>query len=111
MGMGGHRWGGTAGVTALGTSAGAEAPAAALLPADGTERTRRVPGGQTALELGDLREGVTYLVRVSALVGGREGSADTLNIRVSKSTLPAPPAVLSPLSTRVAMGPLGVAPC
>lgn len=54
------------------------------LLADGTERTRRIPGSQTGLELGDLREGVTYLVRVSALAGGREGSAATVTIRLSK---------------------------
>lgn len=83
-GRGWHHLGGT-----MGTPEGAEAPA--LLLADGTERTRRVQGSQTALELGDLREGVTYLVRVSALVGGREGSATTLSVRVSKSMLPAPP--------------------
>lgn len=56
-----------------------------LILADGTERTRRVPGSQTGLELGDLREGIAYLVRVSALVGGREGSAATLTIHLSKS--------------------------
>nr|XP_041574710.1 collagen alpha-1(VII) chain isoform X10 [Taeniopygia guttata] len=49
---------------------------------DGTERTRRIPGSQTGLELGDLREGVTYLVRVSALAGSREGSAATLTVRL-----------------------------
>ncbi|XP_025931268.1 collagen alpha-1(VII) chain [Apteryx rowi] len=49
---------------------------------DGTERTRRVPGTQTLLELGDLREGIAYLVRVSALAGGREGSAATLSVRL-----------------------------
>lgn len=38
------------------------------------------------LELGDLWEGVTYLVRVSALVGSREGSAAALSIHVSKCT-------------------------
>ncbi|NWX28551.1 CO7A1 protein, partial [Notiomystis cincta] len=53
---------------------------------DGTERTRRIPGSQTGLELGDLREGITYLVRVSALAGGREGDAAMLNVRLSKST-------------------------
>lgn len=58
---------------------------AALFLADGTERTRRVPGSQTGLELGDLREGITYLVRVSALAGGREGSAATLTVHLSKS--------------------------
>ncbi|NXD66125.1 CO7A1 protein, partial [Eolophus roseicapillus] len=54
---------------------------------DGTERTRRIPGSQTGLELGDLREGIAYLVRVSALAGGREGSAATLTVRRSKSPL------------------------
>ncbi|XP_051483825.1 collagen alpha-1(VII) chain [Apus apus] len=49
---------------------------------DGTERTRRVPARQTWLELGDLQEGITYLVRVSALVGGREGGAATLTLRL-----------------------------
>ncbi|XP_062441893.1 collagen alpha-1(VII) chain [Rhea pennata] len=49
---------------------------------DGTERTRRVPGTQTLLELGDLREGVAYAVRVSALAGGREGPAAALSVRL-----------------------------
>ncbi|NWV63250.1 CO7A1 protein, partial [Malurus elegans] len=53
---------------------------------DGTERTRRIPGSQTGLELGDLREGIPYLVRVSALAGSREGSAATLTVRLSKCT-------------------------
>ncbi|KAI1234455.1 Collagen alpha-1(VII) chain, partial [Lamprotornis superbus] len=53
---------------------------------DGTERTRRIPGSQTGLELGDLREGIAYLVRVSALAGSQEGNAATLTIRLSKST-------------------------
>ncbi|XP_061864653.1 collagen alpha-1(VII) chain [Colius striatus] len=49
---------------------------------DGTERTRRVAGSETRLELSDLREGITYLVRVSALVGTREGSAATITVRL-----------------------------
>ncbi|KAF4799411.1 hypothetical protein TURU_054803 [Turdus rufiventris] len=49
---------------------------------DGTERTRRIPGSQTGLELGDLREGIAYLVRVSALRGSQEGNAATLTIRL-----------------------------
>lgn len=91
------------------------------LPADGTERTRRVPGSQTGLELGDLREGVTYLVRVSALAGGREGSAATVTIRlrkslsgfgitslsvVSSSPLECPLCPHKPSGTRAAVGPL-----
>ncbi|RLV99448.1 hypothetical protein DV515_00009730 [Chloebia gouldiae] len=54
---------------------------------DGTERTRRIPGSQTGLELGDLREGVTYLVRVSALAGSREGNAATLTVRLSDAVV------------------------
>ncbi|KAL2299817.1 hypothetical protein Nmel_012667 [Mimus melanotis] len=49
---------------------------------DGTERTRRIPGSQMGLELGDLREGIAYLVRVSALAGSQEGNAATLTIRL-----------------------------
>ncbi|RMC00145.1 hypothetical protein DUI87_23556 [Hirundo rustica rustica] len=49
---------------------------------DGTERTRHIPGSQTGLELGDLQEGITYLVRVSALAGSQEGNAAMLTIRL-----------------------------
>ncbi|XP_009076240.1 PREDICTED: collagen alpha-1(VII) chain, partial [Acanthisitta chloris] len=55
---------------------------------DGTERTRRIPGSKTGLELGDLREGIAYLVRVSALVGSREGSADTLTVHLNNAVVP-----------------------
>lgn len=58
----------------------------APLLADGTERTRHIPGSETGLDLGDLEEGITYLVRVSALAGSQEGNAATLTIRLSKST-------------------------
>ncbi|TRZ13503.1 hypothetical protein HGM15179_013603 [Zosterops borbonicus] len=49
---------------------------------DGTERTRHIPGSETGLDLGDLEEGITYLVRVSALAGSQEGNAATLTIRL-----------------------------
>uniref|UniRef100_K7G4Y9 Collagen alpha-1(VII) chain n=1 Tax=Pelodiscus sinensis TaxID=13735 RepID=K7G4Y9_PELSI len=49
---------------------------------DGSETTRQIPGTQTMLELDDLSEEVTYIVRVSALIGRREGSAVPLSIRI-----------------------------
>nr|XP_048713923.1 collagen alpha-1(VII) chain isoform X3 [Caretta caretta] len=52
---------------------------------DGTDRTRQIPGTQTMLELEDLREEVTYVVRVSALIGRREGSAVPISVRIEPS--------------------------
>ncbi|XP_078241389.1 collagen alpha-1(VII) chain isoform X4 [Pogona vitticeps] len=52
---------------------------------DGTEKVRRIPGSQTTEDLVDLREDVSYVVRVSALIGNREGSAVPLNIRIRPS--------------------------
>lgn len=51
---------------------------------DGTERVRRIPGSQTTEDLVDLKENVSYVVRVSALIGSQEGSAVPLNIRIRK---------------------------
>ncbi|KYO29739.1 collagen alpha-1(VII) chain isoform B [Alligator mississippiensis] len=52
---------------------------------DGTERMRRIPSSQTTLDLDDLKEGVVYVVRVSALAGSQEGSAASLSIRLDSS--------------------------
>uniref|UniRef100_A0A8C3RII3 Collagen alpha-1(VII) chain n=1 Tax=Chelydra serpentina TaxID=8475 RepID=A0A8C3RII3_CHESE len=49
--------------------------------------TRQIPGTQTTLELEDLREEVTYVVRVSALIGRREGSAVPLSVRIGECRL------------------------
>ncbi|XP_026576616.1 collagen alpha-1(VII) chain-like [Pseudonaja textilis] len=50
--------------------------------ADGTERVRRIPGSQTTEDLLDLKENVSYVVRVSALIGSREGNAVSLNVGI-----------------------------
>ncbi|KAM6470386.1 collagen alpha-1(VII) chain [Liasis olivaceus] len=49
---------------------------------DGTERVRHIPGSQTTEDLVDLKENVSYVVRVSALIGNREGNAVPLSIRI-----------------------------
>ncbi|XP_062825428.1 collagen alpha-1(VII) chain [Anolis carolinensis] len=54
---------------------------------DGTEKVRRIPGSQTTEDLVDLREDVSYVVRVSALIGSREGSAVPLTIRIRPSVI------------------------
>lgn len=66
-------------------------------PADGTEKVRHIPGSQTTEDLGDLKEDVSYVVRVSALIGNREGSAVPLNIRIRKCRLSERSASNSPL--------------
>ncbi|KAK9406165.1 collagen alpha-1VII chain [Crotalus adamanteus] len=67
---------------------------------DGTERVRRIPGSQTTQDLTDLKENVSYVVRVSALIGSQEGSAVPLNIQIR------PPLVASVSNLR--MVPVGV---
>ncbi|KAM3848241.1 collagen alpha-1(VII) chain [Vipera latastei] len=67
---------------------------------DGTERVRRIPGSQTTEDLVDLKENISYVVRVSALIGSQEGSAVPLNIRIR------PPLVVS--VTNLRMVPVGV---
>ncbi|KAG8128134.1 hypothetical protein E2320_014986, partial [Naja naja] len=49
---------------------------------DGTERVRHIPGSQTTEDLVDLKENVSYVVRVSALIGSREGNAVSLNVGI-----------------------------
>ncbi|XP_058023138.1 collagen alpha-1(VII) chain isoform X1 [Ahaetulla prasina] len=49
---------------------------------DGTDKVRRIPGSQTTEDLVDLKENVSYVVRVSALIGNREGNAVPLNIQI-----------------------------
>ncbi|XP_032094990.1 collagen alpha-1(VII) chain [Thamnophis elegans] len=49
---------------------------------DGTERVRQIPGSQTTEDLVDLTENVSYVVRVSALIGNREGNSVPLNIQI-----------------------------
>ncbi|KAL8212551.1 UNVERIFIED_CONTAM: hypothetical protein K2H54_050547 [Gekko kuhli] len=49
---------------------------------DGTEKSRHISGSQTTLDLSDLKEDIVYMVRVSALIGSREGSAAPLSIRL-----------------------------
>ncbi|XP_036733462.2 collagen alpha-1(VII) chain isoform X1 [Manis pentadactyla] len=47
----------------------------------GVERTLVLPGSQTAFDLDDVRAGLSYMVRVSARVGLREGAASILTVR------------------------------
>ncbi|XP_062977415.1 collagen alpha-1(VII) chain [Elgaria multicarinata webbii] len=68
---------------------------------DGTERVRHIPGSQTTEDLVDLKEDVSYVVRVSALIGSREGSAVPLNIRIR------PPFVSSVSNLRMVPAGLG----
>uniref|UniRef100_A0A8C0GBP7 Collagen alpha-1(VII) chain n=1 Tax=Chelonoidis abingdonii TaxID=106734 RepID=A0A8C0GBP7_CHEAB len=58
-----------------------------LRNSQGDDRTRLIPGTQTTLELEDLREEVTYVVRVSALIGRREGSAVPISVRIGECQL------------------------
>lgn len=55
---------------------------------DGTERVRHIPGSQTTEDLVDLTENVSYVVRVSALIGNREGNSVPLNIQIRKCVNP-----------------------
>ncbi|XP_070587488.1 collagen alpha-1(VII) chain-like, partial [Erythrolamprus reginae] len=49
---------------------------------DGSEKVRYIPGSQTTEDLVDLKENVSYMVRVSAFIGNREGNAVPLNIPI-----------------------------
>uniref|UniRef100_A0A3P9A9C8 Collagen, type VII, alpha 1 n=1 Tax=Esox lucius TaxID=8010 RepID=A0A3P9A9C8_ESOLU len=50
-----------------------------------TEETRSIPGSQTTLDLKDLKEGVSYGVSVTALVGDYEGEQVTVNIKAEQA--------------------------
>lgn len=52
-----------------------------VYPLDGTERSQVIPGDQTTFDLTDMQEGITYVVRVTAVVGTREGSPVTINVK------------------------------
>ncbi|XP_053155536.1 collagen alpha-1(VII) chain isoform X2 [Hemicordylus capensis] len=54
---------------------------------DGTEKVRRIPGSQTTEDLVDLKEGISYVVRVSALIGSREGSSVPLSILIRPTVI------------------------
>ncbi|KAM6980736.1 uncharacterized protein col7a1 [Aplochiton taeniatus] len=51
----------------------------------GTEETRVISGNQTTIDLRDLSEGVSYTVRVTALVGVNQGAPVTVTIRTDQS--------------------------
>ncbi|ELR46375.1 Collagen alpha-1(VII) chain [Bos mutus] len=78
--------------------------------AQGVERSLVLPGSQTAFDLDDVRAGLSYTVRVSARVGGREGAASILTVRRE----PEPPLAIPGLRVmasdatrvRVAWGPV-----
>lgn len=52
------------------------------LAADGSEETRRIPGNRNFFELQDLKEGVTYLVQVTTLVGSQESDPATITVQL-----------------------------
>ncbi|XP_043934380.1 collagen alpha-1(VII) chain-like, partial [Protopterus annectens] len=53
---------------------------------DGTEFVRFVPGDQNTFEIHDLKEGITYIIRVSTLIGTREGNPITISVRTEEAT-------------------------
>ncbi|XP_078518525.1 collagen alpha-1(VII) chain [Lissotriton helveticus] len=55
---------------------------------DGTEVTSRVRGDQNIFDLQDLKEGVPYNVRMTTLVGTREGPAVTITVRTEDVSVP-----------------------
>ncbi|KAL0978337.1 hypothetical protein UPYG_G00169230 [Umbra pygmaea] len=50
-----------------------------------TEETRSIPGSQTTFDLQDLKEGASYGVSVTALVGGNEGAPVTVYIKAEEA--------------------------
>nr|XP_014341886.1 PREDICTED: collagen alpha-1(VII) chain [Latimeria chalumnae] len=52
---------------------------------DGSEVTRRIPGSQNRFELEELKERVTYIIRVAALIGSQEGAAASLSVQIEIS--------------------------
>ncbi|XP_072508131.1 collagen alpha-1(VII) chain isoform X2 [Notamacropus eugenii] len=54
---------------------------------DGSEKTQRLPADQTSFELDRVQPGVSYVVRVSALAGSREGPAGILTVRLDPEPL------------------------
>ena len=54
------------------------------LPTGGTDDTHLLPGTQTTLDLRELIAGRSYVVTVSALVGGQEGDPVTVLIQPGK---------------------------
>uniref|UniRef100_A0A4X2JV88 Collagen alpha-1(VII) chain n=1 Tax=Vombatus ursinus TaxID=29139 RepID=A0A4X2JV88_VOMUR len=58
---------------------------------DGSEKTQRLPADQTSFELDRVQPGVSYVVRVSALAGSREGPPGILTVRLDPESLPRVP--------------------
>ncbi|XP_018114574.1 collagen alpha-1(VII) chain isoform X2 [Xenopus laevis] len=52
---------------------------------DGTEETQVISGDETVYELRDVQEGITYVVRVTAVVDTREGNPVTINVRTESA--------------------------
>ncbi|KAB1264320.1 Collagen alpha-1 chain [Camelus dromedarius] len=76
----------------------------------GVERTLVLPGSQTAFDLDDVRAGLSYMVRVLARVGTREGAASVLTVHREPETPLAIPGLRVVASdatrVRVAWGPV-----
>ncbi|XP_056384102.1 collagen alpha-1(VII) chain [Hyla sarda] len=54
---------------------------------DGTERSQVISGDQTTYELIDVQEGITYIVRVTPVVGTREGVPVTINVKTEDTVV------------------------
>ncbi|XP_044133379.1 collagen alpha-1(VII) chain [Bufo gargarizans] len=54
---------------------------------DGTERSQVLPGDQTTYELTDIQEGITYTVRITPVVGTREGNPVAINVKTEDTVV------------------------
>ncbi|XP_066452913.1 collagen alpha-1(VII) chain isoform X1 [Eleutherodactylus coqui] len=54
---------------------------------DGTERSQAISGDQTTYELTDIREGITYIVRVTPVMGTKEGIPMTINVKTGDTAV------------------------
>ncbi|KAG8557331.1 hypothetical protein GDO81_018415 [Engystomops pustulosus] len=54
---------------------------------DGTERSQVISGDQTTYELVDIQEGITYIVRLTPVVGTREGVPVTINVKTEDTVV------------------------
>lgn len=50
----------------------------------GTEQSKEVPGNTNSFELVDVEPGVRYIVKVTALVGNRQGEPVTQSVTTRK---------------------------
>ncbi|XP_077132643.1 collagen alpha-1(VII) chain isoform X1 [Ranitomeya variabilis] len=54
---------------------------------DGTERSQVISGDQTTYELADIQEGITYIVRITPMVGTREGIPVNINVKTEDTVV------------------------